>query len=192
MFLWFPMPLSPTDRRSNERGVLPRGDGPGVINEYCPVATTVGLAGRLNRFICAGGHTRPAGVRPGKRAETEPLADENSGPHPRAGGPDGLGHVRLPRRQGHRLHARWKALRLLWEDDDTTGVGPYGTWCGPFVFVCDASGSSFKGNYGKHARAERDPQERFNRPDAAIAGRYPRRCADRRFSATLRRGSRGR
>jgi hypothetical protein len=33
-------------------------------------------------------------------------------------------------------------------------VGPYGAWCGPFVFVFDASGSSFKGNYGKHSRGE--------------------------------------
>jgi hypothetical protein len=51
------------------------------------------------------------------------------------------------------VHGR-KFYGYWWEDDDTTGVGPYGAWCGPCVFVFDASGSTFTGTYGKHSRGE--------------------------------------
>jgi hypothetical protein len=51
------------------------------------------------------------------------------------------------------MHAG-KLYGYWWEDDDATGVGPYGAWCGPLVFVFDAAGSSFKGTYGKHSRGE--------------------------------------
>ncbi len=49
---------------------------------------------------------------------------------------------------GGKLYGFW------WEDDDVTGAGPYGGWCGPCVFVFDAAGASFKGTYGKHSRGE--------------------------------------
>lgn len=47
-----------------------------------------------------------------------------------------------------------KFYGFWWEDDDATGAGPYGAWCGPCVFVFDAAGTSFKGTYGKHSRGE--------------------------------------
>ncbi len=47
-----------------------------------------------------------------------------------------------------------KLYGFWWEDDDTTGVGPGGEWCGPFVLAFDGGLSAFKGNYGKHSRGE--------------------------------------
>jgi hypothetical protein len=47
-----------------------------------------------------------------------------------------------------------KFYGFWWEDDDATGAGPFGAWCGPCVFVFDPAGTSFKGTYGKHSRGE--------------------------------------
>jgi hypothetical protein len=60
-----------------------------------------------------------------------------------------------------------KLYGFWWEDDDTVGVGPDGKWCGPFVLVFDVTGSSFRGNYGKHSRGEStfttmDPSRRWD------------------------------
>lgn len=39
-----------------------------------------------------------------------------------------------------------------WENDDATGAGPEGNWCGPFVMRVGADGRSFQGIYDKASR----------------------------------------